>query len=55
MKRLLVLIASLLVGAIFVAPGAHAESIACAAEVPKPAKGHWYYSGRARARHSSLD
>ncbi len=43
MKRLLVLIASLLVCTIVVAPGAHAESIACAAEVPKPAKGHWYY------------
>lgn len=43
MKWLLVLIASLLVGTMFVSPGARAESIACAEAVPAPPKGHWYY------------
>ena len=43
MKRFLILIVNLLVSTMFVAPGAQAESIACAAAVPTPAKGHWYY------------
>jgi hypothetical protein len=43
MKRLLILIASLLVCTMFAPPGAHAESIACAAAVPTPPKGQWYY------------
>ena len=43
MKRFLVLIASLLVCTMFVAPGAQADPIACAAAAPKPAKGQWYY------------
>lgn len=43
MKRLLILVASLFVCTMFVSPGTQAESIACAAAVPTPPKGSWYY------------
>jgi hypothetical protein len=43
MKRLLMVGASLLACAMLLSSAANAQSIECAAEVPKPAKGHWYY------------
>ena len=43
MKRLLILSACLVACATFLPSNASAESIACAAQVPSPIKGHWYY------------
>jgi hypothetical protein len=43
MTRLLILSAGLFACAAFLPSTASAESIACAAQVPTPPKGHWYY------------
>lgn len=43
MKRLLILSAGLVLSASFAPPVASAETIACAAQVPSPVKGRWYY------------
>ena len=43
MKRLLILSACLAACATFLPSTASAESIACAAQVPAPPKGHWFY------------
>ena len=43
MKRLLMVSASLVACAMLFSSAANAQSIECAAEVPKPPKGHWYY------------
>jgi hypothetical protein len=43
MKRLLMVGASLVACAMLLPSAAHALSIECAVDVPKPAKGQWYY------------
>jgi hypothetical protein len=43
MKRLLMVSASLVACAMLLSSAANAQSIECAVDVPKPAKGQWYY------------